>query len=63
MGADPFPGTIYLFRAKRTDRINLIFWDGGGVCLVANRLEDGEFDWPRMQDGGDASEIQFSPLF
>ncbi|NKM15514.1 IS66 family insertion sequence element accessory protein TnpB [Rhizobium laguerreae] len=36
MGADPFSGTIYVFRAKRTDRIKLIFWDGSGVCLVAN---------------------------
>ena len=40
MGADPFSGTIYVFRAKRTDRIKLIFWDGSGVCLVAKRLED-----------------------
>ncbi|WP_155951337.1 IS66 family insertion sequence element accessory protein TnpB [Rhizobium mesoamericanum] len=38
MGADPFSGTIYVFRAKRTDRIKLIFWDGSGVCLVANDL-------------------------
>ncbi|WP_375337393.1 IS66 family insertion sequence element accessory protein TnpB [Rhizobium binae] len=38
LGADPFSGTIYVFRAKRTDRIKLIFWDGSGVCLVANDL-------------------------
>lgn len=38
MGADPFSGTIYVFRAKRTDRVKLIFWDGSGVCLVANDL-------------------------
>lgn len=36
MGADPFSGTIYVFRAKRTDRIKLIFWDGSGVCLVVS---------------------------
>ncbi|WP_123151213.1 IS66 family insertion sequence element accessory protein TnpB [Mesorhizobium delmotii] len=30
-----------MFRAKRTDRIKLIFWDGTGVCLYAKRLEDG----------------------
>ncbi|MBY3327365.1 transposase [Rhizobium laguerreae] len=29
----------------------LIFWDGSGVCRVAKRLEDGEFHWPRVQDG------------
>ncbi|RWE05539.1 MAG: transposase [Mesorhizobium sp.] len=50
-GADPFSGTVYVFRAKRTDRIKLIFWDGTGVCLYAKRLEDGEFRWPKVQDG------------
>jgi len=51
MKADPFCGTVYVFRAKRTDRVKLIFWDGTGVCLFAKRLEDGEFRWPKMQDG------------
>lgn len=51
MGADPFSGTVYVFRARRTDRVKLIFWDGTGVCLYAKRLEDGEFRWPKLQDG------------
>jgi transposase len=51
MGADPFSGVVYVFRAKRADRVKLIFWDGTGVVLVAKRLEDGEFRWPKMQDG------------
>ena len=51
MGADPFSGAVYVFRAKQTDRIKLIFWDGTGVCLYAKRLEDGEFRWPKVQDG------------
>ena len=51
MGADPFSGAVYVFRAKRSDRIKLIFWDGTGVCLYAKRLEDGEFRWPKVEDG------------
>ena len=51
MKADPFSGMVYVFRAKRADRVKLIFWDGTGVCLFAKRLEDGEFRWPKMQDG------------
>lgn len=51
MGADPFSGMVYVFRAKRADRIKLIFWDGTGVCLYAKRLEDGEFRWPKVHDG------------
>jgi transposase len=56
MGADPFSGTIYVFRAKRADRIKLIFWDGSGVCLVAKRLEDGEFHWHPDAGRRDASD-------
>lgn len=51
MGADPFGGTVYVFRAKRSDRVKLIFWDGTGMCLYAKRLEDGGFRWPTVQDG------------
>lgn len=51
MGADPFSGTVYVFRARRADRIKLIYWDGSGVCLFAKRLEDGKFRWPKIEDG------------
>jgi transposase len=51
MHADPFSGAVYVFRAKRADRVKLIYWDGTGVCLFAKRLEDGKFRWPSMQDG------------
>ncbi len=51
MGADPFSGTVYVFRAKRADRVKLVFWDGTGVVLVAKRLEEGAFRWPRIEDG------------
>jgi transposase len=49
MTADPFSGAIHVFRAKRVDRIKLIFWDGTGLCLFAKRLEDGIFRWPRSR--------------
>jgi len=51
MQADPFCGTVYVLRAKRADRVKLIYWDGTGVCLFAKRLEDGKFRWPNVQDG------------
>lgn len=50
MKSDPFSGAVYVFRAKRADRIKLIYWDGTGVCLFAKRLEDGKFRWPNVQD-------------
>jgi transposase len=51
MKADPFSGAVYVFRAKRADRVKLIYWDGTGVCLFAKRLEDGKFRWPNVLDG------------
>ena len=51
MGADPFSGTVYVFRSKRADRVKVLFWDGSGVVLAAKRLEAGEFSWPRIEDG------------
>ncbi len=49
--ADPFSGVIYVFRAKRADRVKLLFWDQTGLCLLAKRLEGGQFRWPAIQDG------------
>ena len=51
LGADPFCGTVYVFRAKRTDRVKLLWWDGTGICLLTKRLEGAAFRWPRIEDG------------
>jgi transposase len=62
-GADPFSETVYVFRAKRTDRVKLVFWDGTGLVLVAKRLEDGKFRWPKIRDGAlHLSSAQLSAL-
>ncbi len=42
---------IYVFRAKRADRVKLLFWDQTGLVLMTKRLEDGRFRWPAVQDG------------
>jgi transposase len=47
-GADPFNGALYVFRAKRADRIKIVWWDGSGLCLFAKRLEKAQFCWPRI---------------
>jgi len=49
--SDPFSGVIFCFRAKRADRVKLIFWDGTGLCLFAKRLEKGRFTWPVTKEG------------
>jgi transposase len=49
--ADPFSGIIYVFRAKRADRVKLLFWDQTGLVLMTKRLEDGRFRRPAVEDG------------
>jgi transposase len=51
LGSDPYSGVIYVFRAKRADRVKLLLWDGTGLVLVAKRLEKSSFRWPRISDG------------
>ncbi|MCW2242095.1 IS66 family insertion sequence element accessory protein TnpB [Azospirillum canadense] len=49
--ADPFAGDVYVFRAKRADRVKLLLYDGSGLILVSKRLEAGRFTWPSPADG------------
>jgi transposase len=51
MKLEPFSGVVFVFRAKRADRVKLLWWDGTGVCLLAKRLEEGQFRWPKIEDG------------
>ena len=48
---DPFSGTIFIFRAKRADRVKILTWDGSGLVLFWKRLEHGAFKWPPVSDG------------
>lgn len=61
---DPFGGAVYVFRAKRADRLKLIYWDGTGLVMTYKRLEDSSFAWPRLRDGVmRLSRAQFEALF
>ena len=50
-GADPFSGALFVFRAKRADRVKIVWWDGTGLCLFAKRLETDRFYWPKLMAG------------
>lgn len=49
--ADPFAGDVFIFRAKRADRVKIIVWDGTGLWLHYKRLERGRFTWPSPAEG------------
>jgi transposase len=49
--ADPYCGSVFVFRSKRKDRIKMIVWDGTGMVLVTKWLEESGFTFPPIQDG------------
>ncbi len=61
---DPFAGAVFVFRAKRADRLKLLFWDGTGLVMAYKRLEETRFTWPPIRDGVmTLNRAQFEALF
>lgn len=51
LGRDPMRGVAVVFRARRADRVKIVFWDGKGLVMYWKRLENGNFKWPPIVDG------------
>ena len=51
LGRDPQGGDLYLFRNRRRDMIKILFFDRGGYCLLAKRLERGTFRMTLQAEG------------
>ncbi len=61
---DPFSGAIFIFRARRADRLKIVVWDGTGLVLVYKRIEGAGFVWPKIRDGVvTINRSQFEALF
>ena len=52
MGADPFSGAVYVFRAKRADRVKLsgLGWQADWSS-PPSVWRTGQFCWPKIEDG------------
>ena len=48
LGLNPYSGVVYVFRAKRTDRIKVLWFDGTGLVLAYKRLEQDRFARPSV---------------
>ena len=42
---------MFVFRGRRGDLIEVLWYDGDGLCLFAKRLERGRFVWPQAASG------------
>jgi transposase len=53
LAADPFSGTVYVFRNRRGTAIKLLVYDGQGFWLCHKRLSSGRFRcWPSGSASG-----------
>lgn len=53
LAADPFQGTLFVFRNRRGTAIKVLAYDGQGFWLCQKRLSEGRFRWwPREGDHG-----------
>ena len=51
LNADPFSGSVFLFRSRRATAIKILVYDGQGFWLATKRLSKGRFRWwPQSQD-------------
>ena len=47
LGADPFSGTVFVFRSRAGTSVKLLVYDGQGFWLCQKRLSKGRFRfWP-----------------
>jgi transposase len=47
LSADPFSGTVFVFRNRRGTAVKLLAYDGQGFWLCQKRLSEGKFRyWP-----------------
>jgi transposase len=50
IGRDPLSGHLFVFRNRRGDRINILWWHRGGYVIWMKRLERGVFRFPAPLD-------------
>jgi len=53
----PLSGDLFVFLNAGKSMMKLLWWDTGGFCLLAKRLEQGRFRLPEVHEGATIMEV------
>ena len=56
---DPLSGQLFVFINRRRTQLKVLYFDRGGYCIWAKRLEQGHF---HACDGDDKSRLEWTEL-
>ncbi len=58
LGATPASRDLYLFCNRGRNRLKVLVYDESGAWVLAKRLDEGTFSWPRESEAGSVIEYR-----